>query len=73
MLLEQRNNYLIISSTDGLITKNTQCLNDYKLFLRIIIMKNNINSNYTYSFVQKSVNIESVYESTNLYIKISIS
>ena len=36
-------------------------LNDHKLFLRIIIMKNNINSNYTYSFVQTSVNSEIVY------------
>ena len=44
----------------GLITKNTR-LNDHKLFLRIIIIKDNINSNYTDSFVQTSVNSESVY------------
>ena len=37
-------NWKLISSTMGLITKNTR-LNDHKLFLRIIIMKNNINSN----------------------------
>ena len=38
-------NWKLISSTMGLVTKKHICLNDRKLFLRIIIMKNNINSN----------------------------
>ena len=38
-------NWKLISSTMGLVTKKHICLNDHKLFLRIIIMKNNINSN----------------------------
>ena len=37
-------NWKLISSTMGLVTKHI-LLNDHKLFLRIIIMKNNINSN----------------------------
>ena len=63
MLLKEKNDYFnlkLISSAMGLITKNTR-LNDHKLFLRLIIIKNSINSNYTYSFVQTSVNSESVY------------
>ena len=38
-------NWKLISSTMGLVTKKHISLNDHKLFLRIIIMKNNINSN----------------------------
>ena len=38
-------NWKLISSTMGLVTKKHIRLNDHKLFLRIIIMKNNINSN----------------------------
>ena len=39
-------NWKLISSTMGLVTKNTFIsLNDHKLFLKIIIMKNNINLN----------------------------
>ena len=44
---KEKNDYLnlkLFSSTMGLVTKNIS-LNDHKLFLRIIIMKNNINSN----------------------------
>ena len=53
-------NWKLISSTMGLVTKKHIRLNDHKLFLRVIIMKNNINSNQTHSFVQTSVNSESV-------------
>ena len=48
MLLKGKNYYLnwkLISSTMGLVTKKLIHLNDHKLFLRIIIMKNKINSN----------------------------
>ena len=38
-------NWKLISSTMGFVTKKHILLNDHKLFLRIIIMKNNINSN----------------------------
>ena len=38
-------NWKLISSTMGLVTKKHIRLNDHKLFLRIIIMKNNMNSN----------------------------
>ena len=38
-------NFSLICSTMGLVTKKHISLNDHKLFLRILIMKNNINSN----------------------------
>ena len=45
---KEKNDYFnlkLISSTMGLVTKKHTSLNDHKLFLRILIMKNNINSN----------------------------
>ena len=52
-------NLKLIGSTMGLVTKKHISLNDHELFLRILIMKNKINSNITYTFVQTSVNSES--------------
>ena len=50
------------NSTMGLITKKHICLNDHKLFLRIImIMKNNIKLKLNLCLVETFVNSESVY------------